>query len=832
MRTIQESVKPSKSILLAVFMIAFGILGYEVALMRIYAVCSFSTFGYMILSVTMLGFACAGTLIASFERFFLRYAERSLAISAMLAIPAVGMAYAISARIPFSPPLLLARGQEQIPYLLLTYITMAAPFAICAFFLGLVLTQYASLIHLTYFSDLLGSGLGAIVILIVMFFLKANHLPLFVSACFLMSALAFFMTLKHRIRWMAAGAILFVLGCWLIMRTPLRISEYKSISYALQIPDARITKDFPSPYGEIQVVDSPVERTAPGLSEQAGESEPVPVQLGVYVDGNRIGSIPGNGEKQDLTYYEYMLSSIPLQIVRDPNTLILGLGGGDTLAQVLHFSPRDVTVVEMNPGLIRMIEPEFSAYTPPVRIVWDEARGFLSRTALNHYDLAIINTLDTSGLSFATIGSIGSNFLLTQEAITTICQTLTDSGILSVMMRLSDPDRTAIRLLPMAKNALQELQIPDSEIGNHIAFIRSTFYGLLLLKKSPWNAVEMASIREISERLNFDVSWLPDYPDDLKNRFLELEWDYYDACCRALFREKTDDAAGFFRNYPFNIEPPVDDKPFFSFTWNRNTADWVEQEVHSVNPLIEWYKEIPPDLWGYPLLYVTLGQTIILAGLILLIPLFRRKRTDGISRRHPVAGIITVCIYFFALGLGYMAIEMVLIEKLTFILGDPVISASLVLAIMLICSGIGAYFSGRVQEEPGKAAMVFSVLVVLALGGYVLLLDPILHASIRYPLPLRAVIAFLLLAPLAGAMGNLFPLGIRHIAQQGSGFVPWAWALNGAASVLGATLSNLISITGGFRMTLAFGLMVYLIAGVAVGINRLIRKNQGEMEPI
>src|SRR5690606_17445837 len=128
-------------------------------------------------------------------------------------------------------------------------------------------------------------------------------------------------------------------------------------------------------------------------------------------------------------------------------------------------------------------------------------------------------------------------------------------------------------------------------------------------------------------------------------------------------------------------------------------------------------------------------------------------------------------LYFSGLGLGYMFVEIVLIQRFHLYLGHPIYAASAVISTLLVCSGIGSFLSSRLSLNK-KKLWVFTLAIGVLLLIYAFVLTPILQSTIAFPMPVKILLAFLLIALPAGLMGMPFPLGLRWLSAQNELQVP------------------------------------------------------------
>jgi hypothetical protein len=196
---------------------------------------------------------------------------------------------------------------------------------------------------------------------------------------------------------------------------------------------------------------------------------------------------------------------------------------------------------------------------------------------------------------------------------------------------------------------------------------------------------------------------------------------------------------------------------------------------------------------------------------MILAPLLRSK-----ERRLNVNGRLAFFTYFGCLGLGFILIEIVLLQKLSLFLGQPIYTFAVVLGSLLICSGIGSYLAGRVDEVSSDRLSLYVVAIVALIVSALLLLPKVLSWTLGFSFPWRMCIAILLIAPLGVPLGVPFPTGLRMIEKEASLLVPWAWAVNSFFTVIGSVIAIILGMTLGFTAVLAIAAALYAVALVAI----------------
>ena len=161
-----------------------------------------------------------------------------------------------------------------------------------------------------------------------------------------------------------------------------------------------------------------------------------------------------------------------------------------------------------------------------------------------------------------------------------------------------------------------------------------------------------------------------------------------------------------------------------------------------------------------------------------------------------------------------MTLEMGFLQKLTLYLADPIYSAAVVIASFLIFAGLGSECSRRWRARTENVIRVAAAGVAGLSVAFVLALDGWLALTQTQALGVRVAVAAGTIAPLAFAVGHLFPTGLRRVSAAEPALVPWAWAVNGFASVLAAVGTPLVAMEIGFSGVTIVAIACYAAAGV------------------
>lgn len=793
---------PAKPPYIAVALLSAAALGYEILLMRLFSIIQWHHFAYMLISVALLGYGAAGSFVAIARRVLLpRFAAVFTISAALFGISAIA-GFALAQRVPFNPLEILWDPQQPF-LLLLVYLLLVPPFFFVATALCLTFARFGAQAHRIYSFDVLGAGLGSIGILAALFLLApAAALRLIGALGLAAAALASWQSASGS-RWRPAALLIAALAVPPLLPAAwvqLIPSEYKDLSQALSVQGARVVQERFSPLGLLAVVDSPMVplRHAPGLSLNA-VTEPPP-QLGIYTDGDGPNALTRfDGTTAPLAYLDDLTSALPYHLLPQPRVLALGAGAGGDVLQALYHGARSIAAVELNPQLIDLVEKHYGDFSgrpysaPGVRVHIAEARGFVAGSR-EHYDLIQVALLDAFSASSAGLYALSESYVYTTEALQDYLRHLTPGGMLAITRWVTLPPRDTLKLFATAVRALEANGV--TRPGQQLVLIRGWKTVTLLLKNGEFSAAEVAAIKQFCRARSFDTEYYPGIQAGDANRYNILDQSYFHEGAQALLGAGRED---FSARYKFNIEPASDDRPYFFhfFKW-RTLPELLALREQGGMPLLDW---------GYPVLIATLIQALAVALALILLPLrFLARERDAAA--IPSGLRSRVALYFLALGFGFMFIEIAFIQKFILFLSHPLYAVAVVLCAFLIFAGLGSRVSGRYSPTPRQPLWPFVLIILLALA-YLVLLPPLFRELMALPDLAKIALSVALIAPLAFAMGMPFPLGLASVAAQAETLLPWAWGINGFASVVAAILATVLAIHLGFNAVVMLALLLY-----------------------
>jgi spermidine synthase len=773
----------------AVALVAAATLAFEILLVRVFAIEHFHHIAYMAIGVAMLGIGASGTLVAVAGGVGASSAERWFPVATLLTALSLVVTPLLVDRMSLDLTQ-LAWNAKQWVRLGIVYLLLALPFAAGALVMLLALTLERERPGWIYGASFVGSGVGSLLALGALWVMPASRALVIPAVVAAVAA-----TLMRPV----VGGVALVLAGLIALWPPWRIdvSPYKGLPQVEAYPDAQRVAERTSPLGSVVAVRAPAFRHAPGLSlAYVGD---FPAQTALFIDGEIAGAVThwnaGGADQSTMEILRWLPTALPYALGARERVLVLGAGGGtDVWSAVIHGARR-IVAVELNAELIAMsgdLAPLPTRKTTSAEIDWvaGDARTAVARTR-ERFDL--ITLAPDGGLSGAAGGvhALNEDFLHTTDAYAQYLRRLTAEGVLAITQWITVPPREVVRGLLTAAEALRRVRPAASQNG--LVLARSWGTTTILVKPSGFSSTDVDRLGTWAASRQLDLDWYPGAVAPVPQYHIPDDQTLIHAARAAVTHR--DSARRFADAYMFAVAPATDARPYPHRFLRAGSVRTVLRSGSTT-----W---LPFAEWGYVALLATLAQSTLLATLIILLPAVVRRR----GTRDRGDSLLPLVAYFSAIGLGYMAAEIALIQQLTLLLGHPVYAVATVLAAILIFSGVGSVWSDRLA--PSRASMMGALLAgALALCA-ALLLD-VVHLLQPATLVLRGAAAGLLLVPVAVGMGTLFPLGLRRLAGDDSSRIAWSWAANGFASVVAVPLAALIAVEAGSRMLLLVAATAYV----------------------
>ncbi|MFL6204157.1 MAG: hypothetical protein ACJ739_02285 [Acidimicrobiales bacterium] len=778
---------------LEIFAISLAGLLLEVAYTRVISFKLFYYYTYFVVGLALLGIGSGAVAFAVSKRLQRTSTDALLRNGLVGGSVLVGAGYLIAARIPVDTRAIWDYGTASsfanLAALLLVCLTIYASFLVIGVLISAILGRAGGGIGRLYFADLAGAALAC---LLAVPLLNTVGSP---SAVFL------------------AGSLMAATGAWVALRSRSKLVPAGVVLAALLFVPMLLPDQVPLP-------------TVDGSKTQIADAEPGEWNAVFRVDPAAIGDrvllfhdgLAGSaiyqwdGDVHSLSRFDDDIRSFPFSVKGSPDrVLLIGAAGGHEVLASLYYRAAHIDAVELNPVTHRFVEDEYAdysgriAYRDDVDWLQGDGRSFLSRTD-NQYDMIWYPAPDSYAASNAsTAGAfvLSESYLYTVESINESFDHLHDDGLLVAQFGewsfAEKPNRTS-RYVSTAREALAGIGVDDP--STHVVVIVSPYSGTLfhnttiLVKKEPFTDSELQGIAaQVANVPGASVEYQPGTPSEANPM----------AAIATLSDSELDT---WYDDYEWDVRPVTDDGPFF---WHFSRFSDVVRNIG--DPLDPRDVE---DSIGERVLLLLLGLSLVLGVLFLLAPfLVVRKTWVALPAKGRSAT------YFAALGLGFMLFEISLIQRLTLFLGYPTYSLTVTLAALLVFTGVGAALSPRTTARPGWALPGLAVAIVLLTAFYLWGLPAVTDAFFDSSLPVRVAVTFLALAPLGLCLGTFMPFGLTKVASltdHPSEYVAWGWAVNGFASVVGATLTTVIAMTFGFNVALGLGMVVYLGALLALRV--------------
>jgi hypothetical protein len=785
------------------FLVSLAAVGIETALTRYFAVASWSDYGYWVISIVMVGFAFSGVTLALARDALLRHGDALLAALPACLVLSAAVGYSFAILNPFNP-LQLQNPVTYLPQLgniALYYAALLPFFFLAGLFISLCFVRNAGRIGRVYAADLTGAGIGSILVLGLMYCLSPFAL---VPALLPALALAGAFSSRYAKRAATAAAIALLAGEALLWLGPQAgISQYKPIYPPLHTPNAKIAAQIHSPRGEYLLLDDFTERVNTDISNDAGMmgySDP-PRSFGLYRDGIRIASLPMPGAVNS-GYAPGALDAAPYTLRPHPRVLLAGASGGFRIAEILALGAGQVTALEPEPALYAALKNGFGpspAFAPPPGVKISSLSPVAAAASGQNYDLIDISA-DFLDAAPANVNDF------TAEAFAAYLNALAPGGIISIPVSIEDFPVYALRMLSTVRAALAQAGIAAPL--SHVIVYRSAWNARILVGRDAFSAADIKTIAKWCDDRSFDVSFYNgiDVAALRANLYNDLPAVSFDAGTITSYGPDdsiADEAQAVLQGQPtvstqaFNLGPVTNDRPIF----------YSVLRLADLSVLLARLQILPQAEIGALVNLAVLAQAVLIAALVLLVPIFApRIRRGGAG----AGGLWRPILYFPALALGFFFIEIFAIEKASAFLADRAAGFALVLSFMLIFSGLGSLCSTRFARIPSRGVWLSCAIVAAWAAIMFLALPPAMLAGDGLPYPLRCALVVLAVAPVSVALGLPFPLGLSAVSE--GAFLPWAWGLNGAFSVVATPLANLLARTYGLHALLMAAVLLYVVA--------------------
>lgn len=758
---------------LGISLVTLSVLMLELAITRIFSATMYYHYAFMAISVALFGSGASGVFIYLLRP---RIGEAGAPLWMGASAALFGLSTVLALYVILSAPISLSGDPENYYRLAAIYATTSLPFFFAGCAVTVAITVFAKEISRLYLYDLAGAAAGCLLLIPVLNRIGGINTVLLVASLAAGAAVV----LGANRRSPALSGVLLTVAAGVAA-----LLVYNCITNRIDIREAkgyRQTDLLFSKWNSFSRITVEGDLEGPGLD--------------IKIDADAGTGISRNAS--DVTRHEVQRSRIDAlayHLRRGANVLIIGPGGGNDVMTARVFGMRNITAVEVNPIIARdvMSSEPFMSYSgsiyqqPEVQLVVDEGRSFIRRST-EQYDVIQATMVDTWAATAAGAFALTENNLYTVEAFKDYVEHLSDDGLLTMTRWYFQPPDQLLRLVSLTRAMMAELNIGNP--GRHIMVVCDKTWSAarapatFIFKKSEFSDEEIEAVEAVAAANEFKVFYTPlTRPDNVFTEMIEAA-----------------NPATVWNSFETNVEPTRDNNPFF---FNSIRLSNVAGALRGAS---EWQKTNLGTFVLFELLIIS--GVLVLAFILGPLALARgRALATGTKRK------VSYLLYFACLGAGFIIVEIAMIQKFILFLGHPVYSLAVVLFSLLTFSALGSKLSGRVREMDLRSNLSRLLLaLVLVVGVYVLVLPPLFYGLVHLDHPFRILISVVLIAPLGMLMGIPMPSGIRILATSASELVPWAWGVNGAASVMGSVGALVIAILTGFNEALVVGAGLYLIA--------------------
>ena len=788
MSAVAEIAKPVSSPLIAdrtllpgLGLASFSALLLELALTRLFSVVLFYHFAFLAISIALLGLGAGGVFAYLFERKLARLSTRSLGSRLCLVNSVVVL---IVLEIVLHVPVALTVNWKNSLRLTVLYLAASVPFFLTGLLFSIIFSREAWRVSRLYGADLSGGALACLAVVPLLNWIGGPNSVLAAGAVMALASMLWSEVPKNRK--IAAGAAA-ALALLIAANHSNRLIDVVYAKGMFRDPE---WVEF-SQWNALSRVE--VDR------QGEGKAIVIDADASTYIMNCDLAHWLGSQWEKDLMSAPPALANV---LRPRGNFAIIGPGGGvDVLRAVANGSP-SVTGIEINPIIANTImRGHYADYAqrlyerPEVHMHVTDGRSYLRSTA-QRFDVVQMTLVDTWASTAAGAFALSENNLYTVEAFREYFQHLKPDGMIAITRWEFREPREALRVVAVAMEALHGLGVANPA-GNFIVASQGPLDEdgipvVVLAKKSAFSSDEVLAVQSHMQKYSeLSPLYLPSNlgrEQSAANAFVSLI--------------VSNDPYGFARKYAYNVTPVNDNAPFFFFTLQPRQI--LGQQ--SLRDAIDWKVNL-----GVLVLLVVFAVSIVAVAAFLLLPLALKK-----GRPSPFR-----VLYFVAIGLGYILVEIAFIQRFVLFLGHPTYALTVVIFLLMLSSGAGSLTSRRwiLRTELGWIPLLLAVLVLI---GYSFFLPHVLADWVGLRFTLRLAISATVLVPLGFVMGMPFPIGLRALAGMAGNSpdgevsshsaVEWAWAMNAAASVLGSVLAMVIAIEFGLTATLACGAAAYLIA--------------------
>lgn len=791
--------------------------------MRVLLVAGWHHFAFLVISLALLGFGAGGTALCLARTRWLSSPSGSLRRLALVTGVSMPVCTALVQSIGVEARIVPALLWQQIGAWCAYWLVLAIPFLAGGAAIGLSLMCGGPRVGRVYAANLAGSAAGCGLALALMHVIWPWWLPAVagVPAVVVAAALS-----RRSARAGMETAVGIAVAIAVLVLAPPRINpdpdKYSAYLERLERQDSieRVARSF-GPRSLIEVYEGDLFHDMPFLTVGLAP----PPMLSVTVDGHHAGSVlqiedigSAGVVDQSLMFAGHALG--PPQ----PSVLLLGEFSGNNVWLGLRNGATRIDVVHPDQRLLDLVREELAQKgggvlrDRAVHLNGSELRHFVEHADRN-WDIVQLVSLEGTSAGSGGIAGLTSDHLLTVEGIEACLRRLTPEGVLFACRGIQTPPRDNLKLIATFYAALKRSGADQPE--QHMVVVRDYLAVCTLVKASPWTGEQVAQLRSLIREKQLTPSWFPgvsvaelNRPDALPGPE-EVEGDWFHFAVSSM---AAGDGQRFLEEWPFFISPATDDRPFY--------FDFCKLRTFGA------LREAFGDTWitrmelAFPIVLAAMLLMAFVGGLLTLLPVAIDARFRRRAPASPAAnsGRVATVVYFAAIGLAYLVLEMTVLARLTLLIGDPVTAAAVTICAFLLASGLGSLaadsgLATRVLEPHeaggGRRARWVFVAILLVGGGSLAAVQWLVLSAGGASTVVRVMAGAAVCVPVAILMGMPMPLALARLERSAPPAIPWAWGINGFASVLSAPLATVIGMIAGYQAAGWSALALYAIAGWA-----------------
>lgn len=784
------------SFLLGLFLTTLVALAVEMLDTRLLSVLTWYHLSFFAVSIAMFGMSAGAVVVyLGGERFRAEKARDTLCRATFWFAVSLPVTHVANICIPLRTPL----PATTIAALFVSTVILAIPFFLAGVVVSVALTRIPGSIGVIYAVDLLGAALGALLVVPLLQFLDITSAVILLAGIALLGAFFFARFAGRRRLHLPLLALLLFAGAFLNSRYPdrglrLPFTKGKQIDWHL------VTEEAWNVHSHIVAYD-PRE----GKPFTWGASPTMPdltaTTVKMQIDGSAGTFLTRwDGTQEGLDWVRYDVTSLPYHLRKGGDVAVIGVGGGRDILTALWGAASSVTGIEINSAFVDLLQGPFRDFAgiasrKDVSLVHDEARSYLTR-AQGKFDIIQMSLIDTWAATGAGAFTLTENGLYTLEGWRAFLEGLRPGGIFSVT-RWYTPEEVheTGRLLSLAVTSLLQRQV--TRPADHLALVACGNVATLILSPQPLTADDRTALDAAVKEYDFRVLAAPGHP-----AASPLLATILNATTVAGLEESV-------KNEPYDYSAPTDERPYFFNSLKLGTIQDLGIK-----------KSLGVIARGNLMATGTLFVLFVIAVVLVLVIILRPLAAAGLPAMD-LTSFLACVLYFASIGMGFMMVQIGLMQRFSVYLGHPTYAVAVILFSMILFTGIGSFLSDKIHAV--KSLFWIFLLPLLAAGLLtfgLLKLGELTESTVHLGLLARCGVVIAVTAPVSVVLGFFFPIGMRLTSRLSPDATAWMWGINGACGVLAGVLAIAISMWAGIRVSLGVGAALYLGLILWAGIMR------------